>query len=65
VEGASRIAGKLSFVDLIFKFEILEYEFFIFLDRQVLLNIDKNYEFQFENTFLTNFRDLSKIVDGN
>lgn len=40
--------------------------FSFFLIVKVLLNIDdENYEFQFENTFLTNFRDQISKIEGN
>ena len=61
VEGANRIAGKLSFVILNLSFEIFEDEFFIFLDKfcWILMKITKF------NTFLINFRGQNMKIAGN
>ena len=46
VEGANRIAEKLSFVILYLSFEMFEDEFFVFLDSYA--DFYENYEFQCE-----------------
>ena len=64
VEGARRIARKLSYVILKLSFEMFEDEFFIYLNKYFIFLdkfcwiLIKSTNYNGENTFLTNFRDL-------